>query len=214
MEPFQACDTFAEMRRARVRPWLRWMALGILVAICGPRLSSRWSPPPVATREHSVSQPPRAPEGRLATQAETPEAIKVVNGDLDVRTPGCGAFERQLTLPERAVLARDEREEVREVLEDLRITLVNRFPIDLSTLDEEAMVLGPLFTLRSECGASSEDNRRGARATCRHNSTEQNVAYVQQRNDEALADLRSLLGEERANEIWPALSWCSVRLDR
>jgi hypothetical protein len=120
------------------------------------------------------------------------------------RTPGCGQYARELTLPERREIPEAQQDDVREVLEVLRERIAERVQVGAVPPPEEADVFavdGAIAELRRQWRAMSTE-RHATILRGGEDPFAADLAFIAAADAEAYAELVASIGEEQAMHLW------------
>lgn len=182
-------------------------------------------PPPAANaiaREHAKAVRVASPNhGSVATTSNA-VPLAPARDHLLVGTPGCGVYERQLSLPERREIPDEDEEVVRGILEDLRASIADRISrnVPVNAADDAAIRDGAIAEIRRAWRALETSERARAVEVLRTGSPSddplvRSIREIEDQNRIAQAELASVLGPQEAMQLWngEVLTWCGVALD-
>jgi len=137
-----------------------------------------------------------------------------------VVSPACGYFPRYLSLPERARIPIADQDAARDILEELRETVAQRFPRP-DGADDEVLRSGAMAAISARWQQRDATARQKTLAALRDPSVRDDLAddlrWLQQRNDDTYKLLEALLAPSMSrsafSELWQDdLAWCEAIL--
>jgi len=199
----------------------------MVVAVACVRLCSRQEPREVHPSEPSSQAAPARSAPKhielVADPVEDETAIPAwasASERLVIVSPACGYFPRYLSLPERARIPIDDQDAARDILEELRETVAQRFPRP-DGADDEALRSGAMAAISARWQQRDAAGRHKTLAAMRDPSVRDDLAddlrWLQQRNDDTYRLLEALLAPSMSrsafSELWQDdLAWCEAIL--
>jgi len=201
------------------------VAASVLALFVAHRIDHADAPPSLATSDDSRARnivmrrtkPTLEIEATANAFAPVPSQLRDSRSPI-VATPGCGTYERFLSLPERRSIPEDEQEDVREILEDLRSALLEQNTSNETDQPDLLSHDGVIELIRYDWAHLSTAERNSVRQALQDGVETalplvRRIREVNIANALALHRLSEILGAGRALDVWTALSWCSTTLE-